>query len=37
MYGLTIGQDDYPEKPVLHFRHLHPTPDATVSLERFPE
>jgi hypothetical protein len=36
MYGLTIGQDNHAKKPVLHFRHLHPTPDAAVSLDRFP-
>jgi len=36
MYGLTIGQDNYAQKPVLHFRHLHPTPEAAISLDRFP-
>ncbi len=36
MYGLTIGQDNYAEKPILHFRHLHPPPEAAISLDRFP-
>ena len=36
MYGLTIGQDNHAEKPVLHFWHLHPTPEAAISLHRFP-
>jgi hypothetical protein len=36
MYGLTIRQDNYAEKSVLHFWHLHPTPEAAISLDRFP-
>ena len=35
MYCLTIGQDNYAQKPVLHFRHLNPTPDTAISLYRF--
>ena len=37
MHGFTISQDDDAEEPIIHFRHLHPTPDATVRLERFPK
>jgi hypothetical protein len=36
MYGLTIRQDNHAQKPVLHFRHLNPTPDTAVRLHRFP-
>ena len=36
MYGLTIMQDDHPEKSVLHFRHLNPAPDTPIGLYRFP-
>ncbi len=36
MYRLTIGQDDHTEKPVLHFRDLHPTPNPAISLDHFP-
>jgi hypothetical protein len=37
MYGFTIGQKNHTEKPVLHFRHLHPTPNPAISLDYFPE
>jgi hypothetical protein len=37
MHGLTIGQDNHAEKSILHFRHLHPTPEAAISLDRFPK
>jgi len=37
MYGLAIGQDNYAEKPVLHFWHLYPTPEAAISLDLFLE
>lgn len=36
MYGLAIRQDNHAEKPVLHFRHLNPTPDTAISLYHFP-
>jgi hypothetical protein len=36
MYGLTIRQDNHAQKPVLHFRHLNPTPDTAISLYSFP-
>ena len=36
MHGLAIGQYNDAQKPVLHFRHLRPTPDAAVGLDHFP-
>ena len=35
MYGLTIRQDNHAQKPILHFRHLNPTPDMAVRLYVF--
>ena len=36
MYSLTIRQDYHTEKPVLHFRYLHPTPNPAICLYNFP-
>ena len=36
MPGLAIWQDNHAQESALHFWHLNPTPDTTVSLHRFP-
>ena len=36
MYGFTIGQENHAQKLILHFGHLDPTSNPTVSLNCLP-